>query len=167
MKYFYTLCIILVLAAFFGSGNNTEGDATKKLSPVVIKKSEIDLLLEGEPDLSISPIGDLADIFKIGSEYTDIQRSNTLKDLKDKIVVWRLTVYNINKSGKKYVIQTEPKGIKSDEVSTVIILTLLGEDQIPKIESLKTADKINIKGRLTGDSTFRSIEIKPAILLNN
>jgi hypothetical protein len=128
-----------------------------------LKKSEIDLLVEASPELLVLPTGEIAEIFKVMSDYTDIQRSNKLKELKNKIVVWNLTVYNINKAGKKYVIQTEPKGIKQEEVSTIITLTPINENQISRIESLKTGDKIKIKGILTGGSTMRALEISPAI----
>lgn len=165
MKYFYFLCAILIAMYAFSDKkdqnivNSTEQPA--KAPP--LKKSEIDLLVEASPELSVLPTGEIAEIFKVMSDYTDIQRSNKLKELKNKIVVWNLTVYNINKAGKKYVIQTEPKGIKQEEVSTIITLTPINENQITMIESLKTGDKIKIKGILTGESTMRALEISPAI----
>ena len=165
MKYFYFLCAILIAMYAFSDKKDqnivNSNEQPAKAPP--LKKSEIDLLVEASPELSVLPTGEIAEIFKVMSDYTDIQRSNKLKELKNKIVVWNLTVYNINKAGKKYVIQTEPKGIKQEEVSTIITLTPINENQITMIESLKTGDKIKIKGILTGESTMRALEISPAI----
>ena len=165
MKYFYFLCAILIAMYAFSDKKDqnivNSNEQPAKAPP--LKKSEIDLLVEASPELSVQPTGEIAEIFKVMSDYTDIQRSNKLKELKNKIVVWNLTVYNINKAGKKYVIQTEPKGIKQEEVSTIITLTPINENQITMIESLKTGDKIKIKGILTGESTMRALEISPAI----
>lgn len=165
MKYFYFLCAILIAMYAFSDKKDqnivNSNEQPAKAPP--LKKSEIDLLVEASPELSVQPTGEIAEIFKVMSDYTDIQRSNKLKELKNKIVVWNLTVYNINKAGKKYVIQTEPKGIKQEEVSTIITLTPINENQITMIESLKTGDKIKIKGILTGGSTMRALEISPAI----
>ena len=166
MKYFYFLFAILI-AIYAFSDKKDESIVNSTVQPVKappLKKSEIDLLVETTPELSVLPTGEIAEIFRVMSDYTDIQRSNKLKELKNKTIVWNLTVYNINKAGKKYVIQTEPKGIKQEEVSTIITLTPTNENQIPMIESLKTGEKIKIKGVLTGESTMRALEISPAII---
>jgi hypothetical protein len=118
-------------------------------------------------DVSLQPDGELAAIFDIGSDYTDLQRDNKEKELKGKVVVWSLPVYEVNKSGSHYKIQTSSKtGLVGGQplVGTFIELTAQGAEEEAFLANVKTGDVLTIKGKLTGDTTLRNIEIEPAIL---
>lgn len=123
----------------------------------------------------ISPTGELAELFNLGSDRTNLQRSEALKKLKGKVIKWNLTVYEISAgSDDKYRVQTdsgfdvkrldEKLRLFNNEVSTEIIVTAKSESDKNKMLSFKTGDKICIKGQLNGDTTFRLLKINPAIL---
>lgn len=143
---------ILMLATLVGCG------------PSVDQIQELALAKE---DVSLQPDGELAAIFDIGSDYTDLQRDNKEKEIKGKVVVWSLPVYEVNKSGSHYKIQTSSKtGLVGGKpfVGTFIELTAQGPEEEAFLANIKTGDIVTIKGKLTGDTTLRNIEIEPAIL---
>ncbi len=110
--------------------------------------------------------GELAKAFNLNSKFTDIQRENLLTQIKGKVVVWVVEVYEVEKkNNKKYKIQTR-SGLSSsnDDVGTYIDLYIQNDEQSKFIEELKTGERIRIKGVLTGESILRSLVISPAIL---
>ena len=120
-----------------------------------------------QEDVSLQPDGELAAMFDIGSDYTDLQRDNKEKELKGKVVVWTLPVYEVSKSGSHYKIQTSSKtGLVGGQpfVGTFVKLTAQSPEEETFLANLKTGDMVTIKGRFSGDTTFRNIEIEPAIL---
>jgi hypothetical protein len=127
--------------------------------------------------IDISP-ETLRPLFELGSEHTDLQRENAKKQIKNKIIEWNLQIYEISSTSKDgvYKIQTmtgvkdgNPLFSNSDRknfnVGTFINLYARTETEKQFILSLKTSDWIKIKGVLTGESTFRNLEIDPAILV--
>ena len=123
--------------------------------------------LETREDISKYTIdGELAKAFNLNSKYTDIQRENLLKQIKGQLVVWEVEIYEIDKkSDKVYKIQTSGGlNIGASNVGTFVELTAKDTLQSNFIEGLKTGQVIRIKGILTGESTLRSLIIKPAIL---
>lgn len=152
-------CFSVIL--FAGCGAPSDPQAIEKLQSAEVKQ--------------ISPSGELAELFFYGTDSTDLQRKSKLADLKGAVVRWNLTVFEIQKiSDKSYLVNTEadpkitdildaPK-ILNQEVSTQTVVTLVGPDDLNDLMSYKTGDKICIKGQLTGSTTFRHLDIKPAIL---
>jgi hypothetical protein len=147
-------------------GSKSSSTANKKLTP-----NDISSLVADD----ISPYGDLAEIFTLGSNATDLQRTDALKKLKGKIVKWTLTVYEVSKtSDKNYRILTasalkfkdvgDRREIYNEEVSANIYLTVNSYEGDNMLLTLKTGSKICIKGVLTGNSTLRALDIEPAIL---
>ena len=123
--------------------------------------------LESRQDISKYTIdGELAEAFNLNSKNTDIQRDNLLKEIKGKLVVWEVEIYEIKKqSNNLYKIQTSGGiNLVKGDVGTFIELTSKDENESKFIEGLKTGQVIRIKGILTGDSVLRSLIIKPAIL---
>lgn len=116
----------------------------------------------GESD--ISPRGKLAKILNIGSEYTELQREDLLNKIKDTVIAWRLPVYEIkrNNSNDDFIVFTMGD---SDLVGCVIYLEVFNEKQRNYVHSLKTGSIIEIKGMITGETSFRNLIIKPAILI--
>ncbi len=128
----------------------------------------IDGLVRAEPS-ELSPYGELAELFTIGSKNTDLQRENKLKEITGKVVQWKLPVYEVARSGKGYKVQTKRS---SDEgmfdqnlLGTLVYITPRNDAESKIIEALKTGDAILFKGVIAG-STMRAIEVNPAILVS-
>lgn len=152
-------CFGLVL--FAGCGAPSDPQAIEKLQTTEVRQ--------------ISPSGELAELFFFGTDSTDLQRQSKLAELKGSVVRWNLTVFEIQKiSEKSYLVSTgaDPKitdildnpRILNQEVSTQTVISLIGPNDLNDLMSYKTGDKICIKGQLTGSTTFRHLDIKPAIL---
>ncbi|MDO8812388.1 MAG: TM2 domain-containing protein [Gallionella sp.] len=107
----------------------------------------------------ISPIGELAAMFNLMSENTDLQRENKFKEIKGKIVEWTLPVYEVKKDGSVYEVQTDPE----QTVGAFVYVTPRNDQDKVIIEGLKTGSRISFKGVIS-DVTMRHLEIKPAIL---
>lgn len=122
--------------------------------------------LQSAPVTTLTPTGELAEIFAFGTDYTDIQRENKLKEIKGSVVAWQLPVYEVKRDGEDYRIQTQnPKTFGKDEaiVPAIITLTTMSEEDKAFIESLKTGDTISFKGKIY-DAKLRHLLIKPAYL---
>lgn len=149
---------IVVIAGMFGKGS---GDKSEKTDPMAE--------LAAATPTNLQPTGELSAIFSLGSKNTDLQRENKLKEITGQIVQWRLPVYEVAKKGSVYRIQTSSSanvGIGSaGPVGTFIDITPRTDADRAAIEALKTGDVISFKGRIAG-STFRSLEIKPAVLFD-
>ena len=131
--------------------------------PSIIKQAEE---LASRTDVSeLNNRGSLARAFNLNSKFTDLQRENLLKDVKNKVIVWVITIYEIKRDGSKYTIST-PTSLFDDnaEVNALITLTARDANEEKFIAELKTGQTIRIKGILTGESFMRSLMIEPAIL---
>lgn len=121
--------------------------------------------LAAMPAASLSPTGELAAMFNLMSEYTDLQRENKLREIKGKVVEWSLTVYEVEREGDGYSIQTgnsDELGT-GNEVGTLIHVSPRSEQDNAVIAALKTGSRISIKG-VVEDDWMRSLVISPAIL---
>lgn len=107
----------------------------------------------------LSPTGELAAMFNLMSENTDLQRKNKFKEIKGKIVEWTLPVYEVRQAGSGYAIQTEA----DQTVGAFVYVTARNDQDKAIIEGLKTGSRISFKGVIK-DVTMRHLEIKPAIL---
>jgi hypothetical protein len=132
------------------------------------KKEEEKLkALETATPSDLKPTGDLADFFNLNSDHTDLQRDNKENEIKGKIVDWTLTVFEIQKSGKSYRIQTKSNinfGGQAGEVASFVEINARDQNDISYIENLKTGDRFRFKGYING-TFLRTLEIKPAILI--
>ncbi|MEI8285213.1 MAG: DUF4352 domain-containing protein [bacterium] len=139
-------CFILGGAAIVGSAK---------------KESEKLQSLKSSPPSDLQPTGELANIFNLMSDHTNLQRENKEKEIKGKIVDWTLSVYEVRKSGKNYRIQTKA----GPNVGTFVTIIPSDQSEITFIEQLKTGDLVRFKGLIDGVS-MRSLDIQPAILIN-
>lgn len=122
--------------------------------------------LQSAPVSTLTPTGELAEIFAFGTDYTDIQRENKLKEIKGNVVAWQLPVFEVKRDGQNYRVQTQnPKTFGKDETVVPTIITLMPQSDGDKthIESLKTGDIISIKGIIYGVK-MRHLLINPAYL---
>jgi hypothetical protein len=75
-------------------------------------------------------------------------------------------VYEVKRSGKEYTISTSgfsnPFLLETPTVGTRIKITPRGESEVKLLESLKTGDHFNVKGKVTGVS-MRSVGLEPAV----
>lgn len=140
-------CFILGGAAIVGSAK---------------KESEQLQILESASPSELQPTGELASIFNLMSDHTDLQRENKEAEIKGKIVDWTLPVYELRKSGENYRIQT------STGPNVGVFVTISPRDQSERefIEQLKTGDPIRFKGFIDGVS-MRSLNIRPAVVFND
>ena len=112
--------------------------------------------------IKVSPRGELADLFSLMNDGTDIQRDNKEEELKGKYVIWTLPVFDVNKSVTKYRVQT---GSSGGFIGTFIDVYTTSSEQATYVESLKTGDFITVKGVISGVS-MRKINIDYAILVD-
>lgn len=114
---------------------------------------------------ALTPDGELAQIFTYGSNFTDLQRQLKLKEIRGKVVDWRLPVYEVKQSGNDYIIQTSTGKLFEEKlIGTILTVTPRNEDDRRLIERLKTGDLVRFKG-IIDDITLRHLDIKPAILV--
>jgi hypothetical protein len=125
----------------------------------VKQKERIATLATAAPS-ELRPDGDLRDKFTFGSEFTDVQRENTEKEITGKIVEWTLTVYEVRRSGDNYEVST----IESGKVGTDVTLHPQSDSERQRIEALKEKDVITVRGYIKG-TFMRDIAIDPAILV--
>jgi hypothetical protein len=160
---FVIVCILAVGGCFLLGGAALVGSAKKQAE----EESEKLKSLPNASPSGLQPTGELADLFNLGSDHTDIQRKNKEKEIKGQVVDWTLSVYEVSKSGEKYRIQTKSSiGGYGNEVAAFVELTAQSQEEVTFIEGLKTNDRFRFKGCIAGIGMMRTLEIKPAILLN-
>ena len=145
------LLIAIALAIVVGLGASNTGTAQSG-------GTELGQLASASP-ANLSPIGELAQMFTLMSDYTDLQRENKLKEIEGQVVSWTLPVYDVHRDGEGYKIQT----IADAEVGTFIYMSAPDNDGRHFIEGLKTGDRVPFKGKIEG-SLLRHLVIRPAIL---
>lgn len=129
------------------------------------KKPEPDPLADiaaAQPE-PLNPGGELAAMFDLGSDYTDLQRENALKKIKGRIVQWRLPVYEVSANKDGYKIQTSSHSFGQSVVGAFVYVTPRDDADRRFVESLKTGDPVHFKGRIDG-VFMRSLIIRPAML---
>ena len=156
--------VFVLLIAIGASPDHKPAAPVAEAPALVAPEAELDPLekLAQAPIAGIQPVGPLADIFAVGGQYTDLQRENTLHEIKDRIVSWTLPVYEVKREGNGYKIQTNA-GRGNGYVGTFISITPRNEQDRQIIEALKTGESISFRG-IIADTFMRHIVIKPAIL---
>lgn len=161
---FWSGVLLIAIISTVANLNSTQSPATQ--TQVVVNTPSAPASnplteLENETPSDLVPQGELAEMFNLGSDYTDLQRENKLKEITGKVVEWQLPVYEISRSGSAYRVRT----MGDDVVRTSIYITTRNDQEKQIIEALKTGHTISFKGQIT-DSSSRDLEIKPAILFN-
>jgi hypothetical protein len=158
--------LLVVIGIATGPNQPKKSSDTIESSETLKEKDEPELvkIAKAKP-YNVSPAGELADMFKIGSDYTDLQRENKEKELTGKIVDWDLQVYEIKKVRDNiYRIQTTSPFLVNRTVSTFTYVNTRNDVEKEYLARLKTDDMIHIKGKVKGIS-MRTFEINPAIVL--
>ncbi len=134
-------------------------------------KKQLDLTLENIKNTQpsdISSTGELQEMFKVDSTYTDSQRDGASEEITGEIVQWNLPVYEINKLDEGYKIQTSGKGTSpmwdKPMVEAFVTVYPRSTEEISFIENLQRGDKISFKGEIKG-TLLRKIIINPSILV--
>lgn len=151
--------LIFLYFLFSSSGTN--------VVPQRSMQDDISALINAPPS-PLKPDGELAEIFTIGSDHTDLQRQLKLKEIIGKTVEWHLPVYEVRQSGSAYVVQTSHT-LKGDLfgkklVGTFIHITPRNESDRRLVEGLKTGSLISFRGTIVGAS-LRNLDIRPAVLV--
>lgn len=156
-KWLIGLAVIVVIAIFASFGKNS--------GP---KEDPLESLAKTQADTALMASGDLATLFNLNSDGTDLQRENKLKELKNKVVIWSLPVYDIKKKGDHYKIQTKTSinldGHSQGPVAAWVELFSQNSDEVAIINSISTSNLLTFKGKLTGTTSMRAFEVSPAIL---
>lgn len=147
--------LIACASALVTSGTKENDDTPKQTLASVSKLDELAVVSA----TTLSPTGELAAMFNLMSDNTDLQRENKLKEIKGKVVEWSLTVYEVEKDGDGYTVQTKA----GNDVGTFIHISPRNAQDKATIEALKTGSRISIKG-IIKDDLMRNLVIKPAIL---
>ena len=109
-----------------------------------------------------APSGELARIFTLFSEYTDLQRDQKERELKGIVVQWRLPVYNVSSGPSPfYRVQTSSE---KNLVGTFCYVKPRDDDERKFLTTLKTGDYFTCKGTISAVS-MRNIVISPAIVV--
>lgn len=153
---FATVAVVAVL--WVGLKGVSEGGKSKA-------DTGVDALASAAPS-NLNPVGELDRMFSLGSDNTDLQRENKLKEITGQVVQWTLPVYEVSRSGDYYKIQTSSKsgfGIPGT-VGTFVYIYARSDAERALVEGLKTGEMVSFKGKIAG-STMRNLNIKPAILV--
>ena len=119
--------------------------------------------LKSSSPSDVTPYGLLYEMFKVPSDYTDLQREEKLKELKDSIVQWDIKIYEIQSMAKnKFRIVS---GNIENQIGSVAYVSVDDKSEKDYLASLKTGDMIKIKGKLSGELEFRNFVISPAIIV--
>jgi len=120
--------------------------------------------LETATPSSLQYEGELAEIFSIGSNYTDVQRQNKEKEIKGQVIEWEFVVYEVQKNNGYYDI-TPKEGLLSNKVSvSTVYLYPRSEEESQLIESWKEDTKFTARGYIN-DVVLRNLIIAPARLV--
>jgi len=154
LKLVIGLVVLIVVAAILSPSKEQQmADLNKKLNEMA----------QSSPS-ELSSSGDIAAIFSILSDHTDIQRENLEEGITGKIVQWTLQVYDVNQidpDERSYTVQTSSA---LGNVGAFVTLYARNDAEAAYIENLKTDDFIRVRGRITG-TTMRNIDIEDAILV--
>ncbi len=152
------IIIVLVIIAGVSSNKRSGAGIPGKAGEPVSDISRI----ESAQISQVDPSRELAAMFNIGSNYTNVQRENALKELKGKVVVWQLPVYEVSKQGDGYKVQTSA----GRAVGTFIHIKTRNDQERSYLESIKTGDAISFKGVIADVDFTRHLIIRPAILFS-
>ena len=158
-KIFMAFAFIGTIWGAFSAMNEVSTDGSGSMT-----HQEAFLTLQSGNDISrLSPRGELAAMFNLMSDHTDVQRKETLKRIKGQMVQWRLPLWEIQQSDSKYVI-TIPS--ENDRVGCEVHIYPQNEQDKEYLLSIKTNDRISFRGFLSGSTNMaRCLLVSPAILV--
>ncbi len=107
---------------------------------------------------------ELALIFNLESQYSDIQREKKEKEITGQVVEWTVPVFVVKKRGDGYRIMT---ATSSESVGAFVTVTPRDKDEFTFLASLKEGDLISFKGRISGVTITRRIVIEAAVLVSS
>jgi len=146
--------LIVVLTVIGANQSGTTGRTQTEA-----KRDPLDALATDVP-APIAPGGELAALFALGSNNTDVQRETGLAAIKGKLVAWTLPVYEVKRNGDNYKIQTNSSRAA---IGTFITVTPRSDEDRHFIEALTTGQTVAVRG-IVKDVFMRSLVIAPAIL---
>lgn len=121
--------------------------------------------IEQSAPSNIQPTGELAAMFSVLGENTDIQRDNKAKEITGKIVQWTLPVFDVNIRNEDKNIYRIQTSSKNNTIGTFITLHARDVEEVTFIEGLVEDNMITVKGEISGVSITRSIQIDNARLV--
>ena len=110
----------------------------------------------------IQPSGELARLYRYGSDSTDLQREYKLKEIKNKWVLWKHVVYEVSRDRNHYIIQLSGRGGVNAYV--YIPRDRLNQRDKKRIREFKTGSQIYFLGNIKEMTFPRHLKIEPAVL---
>lgn len=120
--------------------------------------------VQNTPPASLSSSGELASMFSMISDSTDIQRDNKAEEIVGQVVEWSLPVFDVdvqNAEKNVYRVQTNSS---SQNVGAFIDIHARDDDEAAEIEALNPGEIITFKGEISG-VFLRNIQIGYARLV--
>ena len=170
-----TAILLFSGAAYLTKDNTNQADSSPKskndttlITDPIAETDPLEKLNVAQPS-ELFPYGELEEMFSYGNDFTNLQREIKLKEIQGKVVAWRLPVYDVQRSGDGYRIQTNAT-YKNNQpetrlIGTFVNLTARNVEDRRLIESLKTGDIVSFKG-IINDTSMRNLDINPAVLLH-
>ena len=158
------LVCIAMLVTLVGCGGGPSGNQATQ--PMAEQIAEI-------TSAKTNPVSpeQVAEVFALGSDSTDLQRDLLLKDLIGSVVEWNLRVYDIGFADGMYKVTSQPIPIRSKEAVNMLRATISVYPQSERdheaLRTAKTNDKIRIRGKVQDVVLRTAVVIEPAILVVN
>ena len=159
-----SLLVVAVVVVLIKQDDLQSSQDVDKGDPVSTtpKDEKIEALETFSGASEISRVGELYEMFKFNSQYTDIQRENRLASLKGKVVNWDCTVYEVSKTGdRRYLINSTPG---DGRVGLILNVIARNEAEARYIENLMTGSPLAFVGMLNGEMFMRSLILDPVVL---
>lgn len=153
---------VAVTTLFVGGAANAVVEASKEREEAL--KAKIASLADESQVSELSPSGELAQIYMLGSETTDLARDAKTEEILGKVVEWTLPVYDISKVGDFIRINT--KGNNGDLVDTYVNIAPQSDSDNQYLLGLKEDDQVTFRGYIDSVS-MRTINIEPAIIITD
>lgn len=110
----------------------------------------------------------VAEVFALGSDFTDLQRELMRKELVGSVVEWEIQVYEIDYADGVYKVASRPIPIKSRHAVNMMRASFSvypqGEQDHGLLRKVKTNDRIRIRGKVQDIVLRAVVSIEPAVL---
>lgn len=147
----FGILVIAVIAMAVAFSPSSE-DVAKRLAEI-----------ENSTPSAVSPSAELAGMFSMISDSTNIQRENKEAEIKGSIVEWSLPVFDVSLNSKEKMIYRVQTSSRSNSVGTFVYIHARNEAEMAELEALSEGEMIKVKGEITGIS-MRNVVIENARL---
>lgn len=155
---------LCVLSLLFLAGCNYPPSASQTSQSVEKHLVEI-------ASAKINPVtpGQVAEVFALGSEFTELQRDILRKELVGSVVEWEIPVYEVSYEEGVYKVTTLTFGAGSGQavnmLRAVVFIYPSGDMDHTVLRKVKTNDKLKVRGAVQDVLLRTAVVISPASLV--